>query len=318
MTQLKNLLPAAAKALFLTVLISAASSSVSWAEEEIGPAFAPPITKITAPEIGPGMRNNSNFVVVLDPGHGKTGGHFSGCRFEYNGITYYEDEITMKIASYTKQYLEQFSNYTVYLTKDSAETTVPLDQRAAFAASVQADLFVSQHVDSALGNGTVKNAYGVSSMAPRTGRYNNDLALQSQEAANTILKQLSTLGLHNRGLILRDSENGTMFPDGSQADYYAIPRYSQMYGIRGFIIEHGFINHTSDLTLFLSTEEQYKALGEADAKGIMEYLQKAGKSTLTQTVQPAQTAQAAQDTNNQNEGTAAPLPASDGKGSGVS
>ncbi|GLC78750.1 N-acetylmuramoyl-L-alanine amidase family protein [Lacrimispora brassicae] len=321
MTQLKNLFPAAAKALLLAVLISATSSSVSWAEEETGPAFAPPVTKTTAPQIGPGVRGTSNFVVVLDPGHGKTGGHYSGCHFEYNGVTYYEDEITMKIASYTKQYLEQFSNYTVYLTKDSVETTVALDQRAAFAASVQADLFVSQHVDSALGNGTVKNAYGASSMAPRTGRYNNDLALQSQEAANTILKQLNTLGLHNRGLLLRDSENGTLFPDGSQADYYAIPRYSQMYGIRGFIIEHGFINHTSDLTLFLSTEEQYKALGEADAKGIMEYLQKAGKSTFTQTAQANQTAQESQtpqDTNSQNAGTATLPPVSESKGPGVS
>lgn len=117
-------------------------------------------------------------------------------------------------------------------------------------------------------------------MAPRTGRYNSDLAAQSQDAANTILNQLHELGLYNRGLLLRDSQNGTLFPDGSEADYYAIPRYSQMYGIRGFIIEHGFINHLSDLTLFLSTEEQYKALGEADAKGIMEYLQNAGKSTF--------------------------------------
>ncbi len=315
MTQLKNLLPAAAKALLLAVLISTTSSSVSWAEEEIGPAFAPPVTKTMTPEIGPGMRNNnSNFIVVLDPGHGKTGGHYSGCNFVYNGVTYYEDEITMKIATYTKQYLEQFSNYTVYLTKDSAEVTVPLDQRAAFAASVQADLFVSQHVDSALGNGTVKNAYGVSSMAPRTGRFNNDLALQSQEAANTILKQLNGLGLNNRGLILRDSENGTLFPDGSQADYYAIPRYSQMYGIRGFIIEHGFLNHTSDLTLFLSTEEQYKALGEADAKGIMEYLQKAGKSTFVQTAQNAQTAQ---NTNNPNEGAVTPPSVTGSNGPGV-
>lgn len=284
MIQIKNFLPAVKKALLLAALISTASASAAWAEEESGPAFAPPVTKTVTPEIGPGIRNN-NFIVVLDPGHGKTDGHYSGCSFEYNGITYYEDEITMKIASYTKQYLEQNSNYTVYLTKDSAETTVALEQRAAFAASVHADLFVSQHVDSALGNGTVKNAYGVSSMAPRTGRYNSDLAVQSQEAANTILNQLNALGLHNRGLLLRDSQNGTLYPDGSQADYYAIPRYSQMYGIRGFIIEHGFLNHPSDLTLFLSTEEQYKALGEADARGIMEYLNKAGKASQPQTTQ---------------------------------
>ncbi|WP_077611179.1 N-acetylmuramoyl-L-alanine amidase family protein [Clostridium sp. Marseille-P2415] len=288
MIQIKNFLPAAKKALLLAALISTASVFAAQAEEESGPAFAPPVTKTVTPEIGPGIRNN-NFIVVLDPGHGKTDGHYSGCSFEYNGVTYYEDEITMKIANYTKQYLEQNSNYTVYLTKDSAETTVALEQRAAFAASVHADLFVSQHVDSALGNGTVKNAYGVSSMAPRTGRYNSDLAVQSQEAANTILNQLNALGLHNRGLLLRDSQNGTLYPDGSQADYYAIPRYSQMYGIRGFIIEHGFLNHPSDLTLFLSTEEQYKALGEADAKGIMEYLKKAGKAPQPQTPQNSET-----------------------------
>lgn len=281
MIQIKKFLPAAAKTLLLAALISTASVSAVWAEEETGPAFAPPVIKTEAPEIGPGICNN-NFIVVLDPGHGITDGHYTGCSFEYNGVMYYEDEITMKIASYTKQYLDQFSQYTVYLTKDNVETNVPLEQRAAFAASVHADLFISQHVDSILGNGTTRNAYGVSSMSPRTGRYNSDLALQSQEAANTILNQLSALGLNNRGLLLRDSQNGTLYPDGSQADYYAIPRYSQMYGIRGFIIEHGFLNHPSDLTLFLSTEDQYKALGEADARGIMEYLQKAGKASTPQ------------------------------------
>jgi N-acetylmuramoyl-L-alanine amidase len=293
MIKLKNVLTASARAFLLAALISTTASATAWAEEEVGPAFAPPITKTTAPQIGPGVSNSSKFIVVLDPGHGKTEGHYSGCNFEYNGTKYYEDEITMKIATYTKQYLEQNSNYTVYLTKDSAEKTVPLEQRAAFAASMHADLFVSQHVDSAPGNGSTVNAYGVSSMAPKTGRYHNELALQSQEAAKTILNQLSSLGLHNRGLLLKDSQNGTLFPDGSLADYYAIPRYSQMYGIRGFIIEHGFINHTSDLTLYLSTEEAYKALGEADAKGIMEYLQKAGKSTFTQTTDSNQTPPAA-------------------------
>ncbi len=278
MIQLKNLLRASGRTLLLAALISGAFVSAAQAEEEAGPAFAPPVTKTVVPEIGPGIGLGGRMVVVLDPGHGKTEGNYSGCRFEYEGVTYYEDLIVMKIAGYTKEYLEQHTNYKVYLTKDSAEVTVPLDQRAAFAASVQADLFVSQHVDSIAGNGTERNAYGVSSMSPAVGRYNHEIARQSQDAANTILKHLNALGLHNRGLLLKDSQNGTLYPDGSTADYYAIPRYSQMYGIRGFIIEHGYLNHTSDLTLFLSTEEQYKALGEADAKGIIEYLEKAGKA----------------------------------------
>lgn len=308
MIKIKNVLTASARVFLLAALISTTASASAWAEEESGPAFAPPVTKISVPQIGPGLSNSSKMVVVLDPGHGKTQGHYSGCSFEYDGVKYYEDEITMKIATYTKQYLDQNSDYVVYLTKDSADKTVPLEQRAAFAASVHADLFVSQHVDSVPGNGSTCNAYGVSSMAPKTGRYNNELALQSQEAAKTILNQLSSLGLHNRGLILKDSQNGTHFEDGSLADYYAIPRYSQMYGIRGFIIEHGFINHTSDLSLFLSTEAQYKALGEADAKGIIEYLQKAGKSTFTQTTDTAQAAPAASQGTEQNAGPSAVSP----------
>lgn len=280
MIRFNKILKRTAGTILLAALFSSSIISTSKAEEESGPAFAPPVSKTTVPEIGPGMSLRSNCVVVLDPGHGKTGGHYSGCHFDYNGTTYYEDIITMKIANYTKEYLEHNSNYTVYLTKDSSEVTVPLDQRAAFAASVRADLFVSLHVDSIAGNGTTRNAYGASSMSPRTGRFHNDIAIQSQEAANTILNQLTGLGLHNRGLILQDSKNGTLYPDGSTADYYAIPRYSQMYGLRGFIIEHGYINCISDLTGFLSTDEQLKKLGEADAKGIIEYLNKAGKSTF--------------------------------------
>lgn len=282
----KSFISTVLKALLLGTFLSAASVSASWAEEETGPAFAPPVVKKSAQEVGPGLKNStssSGFIVVLDPGHGKNNGSYSGCSFEWNGVRYYEDEITMKIATYTKSYLEQFPEYTVYLTKDSVDLNVPLDQRAAFAASLEPDLFVSQHVDALGANGSVTETRGVSGLAPRTGRFNSDLAAQSQEAANTILNHLSALGLNNRGLLLRDSQTGTTYPDGSLADYYAIPRYSQMYGIRGFIIEHGFLNNANDAASFLTTEEQYKALGEADAKGIMEYLQKAGKAVPVQT-----------------------------------
>lgn len=301
MIKIKKYIPAALKALLFFAVISASPAATSWAEEEAGPAFAPPVIKTKPAEIGPGVKNTpTGFIVVLDPGHGKTNGNYSGCSFEWNGVTYYEDEITMKIAGYTKSYLEQFPEYTVYLTKDSVETSLPLDQRAAFAATMEADLFVSQHVDSMGVAGSVTDANGASGLPPRTGRYNSDLAAQSQEAANTILKNLNALGLNNRGLLLRDSQTGTQYPDGSLADYYAIPRYSQMYGIRGFIIEHGFLNNANDASKFLITEEQYKALGEADAKGIMEYLQKAGKSVPITT-----------ETNNQTEASAsAPAPTS--------
>lgn len=275
-----RLLPAAS-ALVMAAALSLGFPSAALAEEEAGPAFSPPASKEAAQEIGPGVTGparSTEIVVVLDPGHGKYNGGYSGATFNYNGVQYYEDVMTAKISNYTKQYLEQHTNYKVYLTKDTAETFLTLDQRASFAASVGADLFVSQHIDAAGASGSTTSAHGVESMVPRTGRYRSELAQQSQEAAATILNHLSGLGLYNRGFALKDSQDGSTYPDGSTADYYGIPRLSLAYGIRGFIIEHGFINNPSDMANFLSTEENYKALGEADARGIIEYLERAGKA----------------------------------------
>lgn len=267
----------AAGSMVLSALLSCSLSVTAFAEEEVGPAFSPPASASQAP--GPNY-NSSQIVVVLDPGHGMYNGHYSGCTYNLNGVQYYEDVIAMKISNYTKAYLEANTNYKVYQTKESAESFLNLNDRAAFAASVGADLFVSQHIDAAGAEGSTTTAHGVESMVPRTGRYRTELAQQSQEAAATILNHLSSLGLYNRGFALKDSQDGTTYPDGSLADYYGIPRLSLIYGLRGFIIEHGFMNNPSDLTNFLATEENYKALGEADARGIIEYLDRAGKAPV--------------------------------------
>ena len=55
-------------------------------------------------------------VIVLDPGHG---GHDGGASSSFNGKTYLEKELNLKIAQYCKAELETYSNVKVYMTRSN-------------------------------------------------------------------------------------------------------------------------------------------------------------------------------------------------------
>ena len=80
------------------------------------------------------------------------------------------------------------------------------------------------------------------------------------------------MGLYNRGVKVRQSENGSTYPDGSVQDYYAVIHQSKRNGFPGIIVEHAFLTNASDYQKYLSSDEKLKTLGEADAKGIIEYI----------------------------------------------
>ena len=71
---------------------------------------------------------------------------------------------------------------------------------------------------------------------------------------------------------VRQSENGSTYPDGSVQDYYAVIHQSKRNGFPGIIVEHAFLTNASDYQKYLSSDEKLKTLGEADAKGIIEYI----------------------------------------------
>ena len=83
-------------------------------------------------------------VIVLDPGHG---GHDGGASSSFNGKTYLEKELNLKIAQYCKAELETYSNVKVYMTR-SNDTYVGLEDRVNYAKSVGATVFVSIHNNS--------------------------------------------------------------------------------------------------------------------------------------------------------------------------
>ncbi len=210
----------------------------------------------------PVERAVQKYVVVLDPGHGGTD---SGAENQ-NGISSEsESRLTLKIANYVKQELEKSSQFVVYMTRTD-DSYVGLSERVNYAASKNADILVSLHLNSA----DSKTANGAEILVPRTGRYNSKVAENAGQLAQDILKKLVSLGLYNRGLVYRDSASGTKYPDGSTADYYAIVRQGLQAGIPSIIVEHAFISSTVDAK-FLDSEADLQKIGRADAEGIAQY-----------------------------------------------
>ncbi len=199
-----------------------------------------------------------SLVVVLDAGHG---GSDPGAMA--NGIV--EKTVNLKIAQYCKAELEEYAGVIVYMTRND-DTYLSLADRAQVAINKKADVFVSLHNNS----NTSSVPYGANVYYPNAN-YNANCGATRQALANVILSKLTELGLANGGIHIRNSENGTKYPDGSLADYYGVIKRCKENGIPGLIVEHAFISNASDAQKYLSTDAQLKKLGIADATGIAEY-----------------------------------------------
>lgn len=199
-----------------------------------------------------------SLVVVLDAGHG---GSDPGA--QANGVV--EKIVNLKIAQYCKAELEEYSGVIVYMTRNT-DTYLSLAQRAQVAIDKKADVFVSLHNNS----NTSSVPCGANVYYPNSN-YNAGCGATGQALASVIESKLTDLGLANGGIHIRNSENGTKYPDGSLADYYGVIKRCKENGIPALIVEHAFISNASDAQNYLSTDAQLKKLGIADASGIAEY-----------------------------------------------
>ena len=199
------------------------------------------------------VTKNKEVVVVLDPGHDNSHPGTRG-----NGLK--EEQLTLKIAQYCKNELEQYSGVKVYMTRTSGTcphpgTTSTDDnaQRVAYAKSVNANVYVSIHLNSAGASANGAEVYYPNS------NYRSDIGTQGKELASEVLNQLISLGLYNRGIKIRNSEDNSLYSDGSLADYYGVIKGSKKAGFPGIIIEHAFVTNASDAA-FLSKEDNLKKL----------------------------------------------------------
>ena len=204
--------------------------------------------------------DKDNIVIVIDPGHGGT--HPGACR---NGLI--EKNLTLKISKYLKSELEEYCGVEVYMTRETDKNVgrnddLELSDRVLYAANKNASLLVSIHINAGGGQ-------GAEVWAPNKN-YKPDLYEIGQEVSADIQKELVALGLVDRGVKIRDCTDNGRYPDNSLQDYYAIIRESKEAGFTGIIVEHAFIDNASDAA-FLSSEENLKKLGVADATGIANY-----------------------------------------------
>ena len=209
----------------------------------------------------PAAATEEDVVIVLDPGHG---GLDSGTAMEYDGVMIHESAINLSIAEYCRDYLqEHYENVQVYLTREVDEK-VSLDERVEFAAAVEADYMLSIHINSVDGK-----ARGALAIVPR-GRYQPEQGAASKRTAEAILLHLQALGMTNRGTVYQLGTD--RYPDGTYVDSFAVIRGCVKRNIPCIIMEHGFLDNEKEYREFLSTPEQLRALGEADALGLAETL----------------------------------------------
>lgn len=202
--------------------------------------------------------NDGRFVIALDPGHGGTAsGAVAG------GIK--EKDINLTIAKYVKQYLEEYRDVEIYMTR-TKDVDVSLTDRVKNAVDNGADVFISLHNNSA----TNTDAKGAVVFYPNES-YNPALNIEGKGLAQSIQNELVALGLNDRGIQVRDSESGNRYADGKLADYYSVIYNSKNNGITGIIVEHAFLSNTSDRTKYLSSTAKLKKLALADAQGIANY-----------------------------------------------
>lgn len=199
---------------------------------------------------------NGNLVVAIDPGHG---GKDSGA--VGNGLL--EKDLTLSISQHMYNELRTYSKVIPYMTRTN-DVYVELKDRVRKAVEVQADVFVSIHINSAS-----VTAHGAEVWVPNNSPfYKNETADEGRALGSKILKQLTNLGLADRGVKTRDSASGNKYPDGSVADYYTVINQCRLNKIPAIIVEHAFISNAGDAITYLHSDGARKNLGIADATGV--------------------------------------------------
>ncbi len=192
-------------------------------------------------------------VVVLDPGHGGAGTAGAGAIY----APFMEKVLTLDVANKVKSELEA-AGVTVKLTR-SSDVEMSLPNRAIFAKSAGADLFISLHFNASGPHDKTGTEVWTSSFG--------QFFTTGYHLGKSILTELSALGLQSKGVKTKL---------GSQGDYYGVIRYGTGLGIPSIIVEHCFLDHPYDRSILSS--KGTAAFAHADATGILNYLKSTGAS----------------------------------------
>ena len=192
-------------------------------------------------------------LIVLDPGHNQGGDY--GAVSTHNGITYDETQLNMIVAIKVKAQLEA-KGYTVALTRsisdvDKCGVTESLQKRAKLANSLNADLFISIHHNSATAVAASGSEVFYTTTQPDEGFPGHSIG---KEEMSRNLSERTANSISNRtGFLNRGSKN---------ANYYVL-RNTQMPSI---LVECGFISNSNEAAILATdSNQQATAVGIAEA-----------------------------------------------------
>lgn len=193
------------------------------------------------------LDTDGELIIVIDPGHG---GNNLGA--DHNGFL--EKEMNMVVANAMCEELAKYDGITVYMTHTDTETDMSIQERADFAASVNADFLFCLHFNMSPGNILFGSEVWVSAFGEENREGYRFSCVQ--------MEVMEEMGLFIRGVKTRFNEKGT--------DYYGILRFCEEYDIPAALIEHCHVDHETDV-VFCDSEEDLIAFGVADATAVAKY-----------------------------------------------
>lgn len=187
-------------------------------------------------------------VIVIDPGHGGDNLGTTENGHEEKGMN-----LTTALAMYEE--LTLYDDVEVYLTRTGdVEEDIKLEDRAAFAASVEADFLFSIHYNASENHEFFGSEVWVSAFAPFNG--------YGYQFGYELLSDMRDFGLLVRGVKTRLGDKGN--------NYYGIIRYSEAVGVPAVIIEHCHVDEPRDEG-YCDTEEKLQEFGRMDATAVARY-----------------------------------------------
>lgn len=181
-----------------------------------------------------------NKIIVLDAGHG---GKDPGA--VRNNI--YEKDLNYSILYSHAKDLFETSDIKVYYTRDT-DVFISLNDRAKFATLVDADMFISLHMNSSENN----TANGTEVFYSKSNNKKLESGLNSYQLAKTLATNISTA--------METKLRGT-----TKADYYVV-KYNSVPAV---LIELGFISNEEERNKLVDENYQKKA-AEAIYQSVME------------------------------------------------
>lgn len=213
------------------------------------------------------FEGDDRIVIVLDPGHGGADPGAPGIRSE----SFYN----LKVAEYCKNALDKNGSFSVYMTRTADYESYTLPQRADFANRVNADIIISIHFNASENSAET----GVEAYTSVIDRF------YMGELCRNICSEISKVTKLDFRDVYRKKDFGDFLyywsedyqwsipydsSAGQVADYYGIISWPARFGIPGIIIEHAFLSNERDRKI-IDDDKMLKAIGEADAKAIIDY-----------------------------------------------